>query len=337
VAEGEAAGWAPGRVNLIGEHTDYNGGFVLPVALTLGVGAEVAPAPSSVVISDAADERTSQLALAVCRALGVPDAFRARVTSDLPAGAGLGSSAAFEVALARGLRELHGLSLEDRDLALACHRAENELVRCGVMDQLAAALGEPGTALLIDCTSLELTRIDLPRELELAVLDSGVTRANADSGYQERRRECEEAARLLGARVLREVHEGATAGAGPTAGAHPVSDAIVALPDPLAHRVRHVLDEDARVLAAADALRRGDAVALAELMRASHVSQRDRFEVSLPEVDALVERAEAAGALAARLTGGGFGGAVVALCERGRAATVAAATGAPLVAVAQPK
>jgi galactokinase len=317
----DASGWAPGRVNLVGEHTDYNGGFVLPVALTLGVRVEIEPADELRLESPAADAGSIPLAYAVCRALNVPERLAIRVEATLPAGAGLGSSAAFEVALARALRELHGLGLENRELALACHRAENELVRCGVMDQLASALARPGAALLIDCASLELRNVDLPDTIEFAVLDSGGRHANADSGYERRRAECEQAARALGVELLREVGS---------------AEDLAKLPEPLRRRALHVFQENERALAAVAALKAGAADALAELMRASHRSQRDLFEVSTPEVNALVERAEAAGALAARLTGGGFGGAVVALCRRGEAQTVAETAGAPLLAVVAP-
>ena len=196
----EADGWAPGRVNLIGEHTDYNGGFVLPAALTSGVTAELEPAPRLAVAGPGVDERTSAYVAAVCESLDVSNRLAVRIDADLPAGAGLASSAALELALARALRKLHGLGLEERDLALACHRAESEIVgvRCGVMDQLAAALAQPGHALFIDCTSLVTNDVALPASFELAVLDSGVRRANAASGYRERREECEQAARLLG-------------------------------------------------------------------------------------------------------------------------------------------
>ena len=310
----------PGRVNLIGEHTDYNGGLVLPAALALGVEVRVEPADALAVQSDAADAHSVRLAQAVCAELGVDDAIRVEVTSDLPAGAGLGSSAAFEVALARALRELHALELEEGELALACHRAESRFVPSGVMDQFASALAGPGEALMIDCATLAATPVPLPVGIEFAVLDSGVRHDNAESGYRARRAECEEAARLLGVELIcRDLPDGA-----------PDLDR---LPEVLQRRVMHVLYESAAVRVAADALETGNVEMLAHFMRGSHVSQRERYEVSVPEVDALVERAEAAGALAARLTGGGFGGAVVALCKAGEAETVADGAAAPLLAV----
>jgi galactokinase len=319
----EATGWAPGRVNLIGEHTDYNGGFVLPVALTLGVRVALDRAPELTVVGPATDERSAAYVSAVCRSLAVPARLAVRLDGDLPARAGLGSSGALEVAVARALRNLWALPVVDQRLALGCHWVENNLigVRCGIMDQLTSAVGSPGHALLIDCTAISYREVRLPRWLELAVLDSGTRHSNAASGYNERRAECEEAARLMGVATLRELGPAANRGA-PDYGA---------LPEPLDRRVRHVYEENIRVGEAVAAIELGNAAALAGLLRASHASQRDLFEVSTPEIDQLVERAERAGALGARLTGGGFGGAVLALCRPGDAARVAAEAGAPLM------
>ena len=315
----DAVGTAPGRVNLIGEHTDYNGGLVLPAPLALRVTVRASHADALSVEGERADARSAELARAVCAELDVPDALRVATSGDLPAGAGLGSSAAFEVALARALRALHGLELDERELALACHRAENRIVRCGVMDQLCAALAPEHGALMIDCASLATKPVVLPSVIEFAVLDSQVRHDNAAGGYEERRAECEEAARLLGVELLcRDLPDG--------------SPQILELPEPLPRRATHVLYESAAVRAVVDAFEVGNIDAAAVLMRGSHVSQKERFEVSTPEVDALVERAQAAGALAARLTGGGFGGAVVAMCEAGTAAAIAEAAGAPLLA-----
>jgi galactokinase len=292
---------------------------VLPAPLGLGVSVRVEEADTLSVEGAQADRRSAELARAVCAELGVPDRVRVTASGDLPAGAGLGSSAAFEVALARALRALHGLELDERELALACHRAENRIVRCGVMDQLCAALAPEGAALMIDCATLVTRPVALPQGIEFAVLDSGVRHDNAASGYNERRAECEEAARLLGVELLcRDLPDGAPE--------------IDDLPDPLPERVMHVLYESAAVKAVADAFEAGNVDAAALFMRGSHVSQRERYEVSTPEVDALVERAEEAGALAARLTGGGFGGAVLAMCGRGEAEAVARRAGAPLLA-----
>jgi galactokinase len=317
-----AAGRAAGRVNLIGEHTDYNGGLVLPAALELWTEVHAEHAPALTIDSARADERTAPLAVAVCAELGVPDAVHIRVTGDLPAGAGLGSSAAFEVALARALRVLHRLDLGERELALACHRAENRVVRCGVMDQLCSALAPANGALLIDCATLEAAPVALPAGIEFAVIDSGVRHDNAAGGYESRRAECEEAARLLGVELLcRDLPDG--------------SPEIESLPGRLPDRVLHVLFESAAARVLVDALNSGNIDAVALFMRGSQVSQRERFEVTTAAIDALCERAEAAGALGARLTGGGFGGAVVALCRAGASEGVAAAAAAPLLAVVQ--
>jgi galactokinase len=302
----EAEGAARGRVNLIGEHTDYNGGFVLPARLALGVTVRVSAGDTLAIDGGRVDQRSAALTRAVCAELGVPETLQVVAGGDLPAGAGLASSAAFELALARALRSLHGLELDERELALACVRAENRIVQTGVMDQLCAALAPEHGALMIDCATLETKPVALPQGIEFAVLDSQVPHDNAASGYAQRRAECEEAARLLGVELLcRDLPDG--------------SPAIEQLPDPLPRRVMHVLYES-------------NAEAAAVFMRGSHASQRDRYEVSTPEIDALVERAEAAGALAARLTGGGFGGAVLAMCREGEAELVAARAGAPLIA-----
>jgi galactokinase len=315
-----ATRWAPGRVNLIGEHTDYNGGLVLPAALALGVSVALEAAGDLVVDGRQADERSYELARAVCAELSVPDGVRIEVAADLPAGAGLGSSAAFEVALARALRSLHDLRLDERELALACHRAENRIVRCGVMDQMCSALAPERGALMIDCANLETTEVELPGGVEFAVLDSEVRHDNAASGYEQRRGECEEAARLLGVELLcRDLPDG--------------SPQVEQLPPPLPERVLHVLYESAAVRAVVDAFEVDNVDGAALFMRGSHVSQRERFGVSTPEVDSLVERAEQAGALAARLTGGGFGGAVLAMCNAGEGRAIAASTGAPLLAL----
>ena len=236
---------------------------------------------------------------AVASVLGV-DGFAAEIESDVPQGAGLGSSSALTVALALALSDAFGLGLSPRDAALAAWRAESvEMgIGSGVMDQLCAALGREDEALLIDCRSLDITRIALPPGADVRVVDSGVEHANrAAEGYRERVAECRRAAEELGVAALRDA----------------TADAVASLPAPLDRRARHVVEENERVLAAAEALACGDLVAVGELMTASHASQRDLYEVSVPEVDALVERLLAEGALGARLTGGGFGGSVVAL------------------------
>jgi galactokinase len=292
---------------------------VLPAPLALRVSVRVEAASALAVVGEHTDARSIELARAVCAELSVPDAIRIEASGDLPAGAGLGSSAAYEVALARALRSVYSLRLDEREIALACHRAENRLVRCGVMDQLCAALAPADGALMIDCASLTTTEVALPDGIEFAVLDSQVRHDNAAGGYEQRRAECDEAARLLGVELLcRDLPDGVPE--------------VDALPPPLARRVMHVLYESAAVRAVVDAFEVGNVEGAALFLRGSHVSQRERFQVSTPEVDALVERAEAGGALAARLTGGGFGGAVLAMCNAGEARAVAEAANAPLLA-----
>ena len=295
---------APGRVNLLGEHTDYNEGWVLPMAIDRSVSVEIAaggPLPDDAYVRGV-------MAAARAAGLAVPD-VRVRTSATLPAGAGLGSSAALCVALVRALRAAFALPLDDREAALLAWRAESEYVGvpCGVMDQLAASLAAPGEALLIDCRTLEAQPVALPPRVEVVVRDSGVRHAHAGGAYAERRAECARAAELLGVRSLRDLHPPNDELPALSA----VNSSLDALPAPLDRRARHVVEENARVLAFAGALRRGDLAAAGALMTASHASQRDLFEVSVPEVDALVDDLLAEGALGARLTGGGFGGSVV--------------------------
>ena len=278
---------APGRVNLIGEHTDYSGGLVLPVAIELGITISFEPAERVELDSRLASAVEEELA-----ALGRPrGGLRGTIDADLPQGAGLGSSGAFEVAVALALCEVAGFALEPLELALACQRAEQRAtgVPSGILDQAASLLGRAGQALLLDCATLEHRHVPIPDDVAIVVLDSGERRALADSGYADRRRELE-------------------------AG------------DP--RRVRHVRTENERVREAVAALERGAIAALGPIFAASHASLRDDFDVSTPALDALVAAALAAGAFAARMTGGGFGGSVVALAEPSRAADVLLHTGA---------
>jgi galactokinase len=322
---------APGRVNLIGDHTDYNDGFVLPFAIDLecvvrgsatgdGVvrlrsreleGAVELPADGS---ADPREARPpwGRYVAGVLRALAdrgrEPVGFDGAVASSVPVGSGLSSSAAFEVSLSLALAEAGGLSLPPHDLALAAQAADHAMgVPSGIMDQLTSVSGREGHALLVDCRSLGVRPIPFPDELAAVVVHSGLPRALADSEYAERRGACEALARRLGLAALRD------------ATPEQVAD------DP---RGRHVVSENARVLAAADALASGDAQTLGRLMGESHASLRDDYEVSTPELDTLVALLEEEGALGARLTGAGFGGCVVALTERGRAEQIAGAASA---------
>jgi galactokinase len=244
--------------------------------------------------------------------LTVPSGFDLTITSDVPLGAGLSSSAALEVAVLRAMRDTFGLKLDDVKLALVGQRAENEFVgaRCGIMDQMAASLADASSALFLDTRSLEYRRVPLPAEADLVVIHSGVSHEISGGDYNTRRAECEEAARLLGVQQLRDLYVGDAA-------------RVNALPEPLNRRARHVMTEDARVLAAVTALEAGDLARLGLLFEESHASLRDDFEVSVPDVDLLVAIAQAEPAVfGARMTGGGFGGSVVALAHFGEGSRV---------------
>jgi galactokinase len=324
----EGAAEAPGRVNLIGEHTDYNGGFVLPTAIPQKTRAEVARRADAKVRAASASEdggRPAEYELgsesrrrgwidyvqgvtAELARRGLPvSGFDLWVSSTVPTGAGLSSSAALEVSVLRALRDLFGLALDDVSLALAGQRAENDLVGApvGVMDQMASTLAAQGIALFLDTRSLEYERIPIPRQAEIAVIDSGVRHDHASGDYRKRRQECEEAARRLGVSELRDVSPDRL-------------PEVAKLPEPLGRRARHVITENARVLDAAAALRARDLELLGRLFDASHESLRDDFEVSVPQVDAIVAAARAhSDVFGARLTGGGFGGSVVILGREG--------------------
>ena len=294
--------FAPGRVNLIGEHTDYNDGLCLPFALELGVtvtadlqdGAEVS-APDL-----EEGDRFLEGTLAELRRAGVElPGVRLGIQGDLPQRVGLSSSAALCIALALAL---YGAAGKDPPrpvrLARLCSRVESEWAgqETGLLDQLASLLGEEGRALRLDMRTLEARTVELDlRGHVLATLDSGASRSLAASGYNERREECRRALELLGLESLRD------------------ADDASGLPDPLDRRVRHVITENDRVDAAVEALESGEIAALGPLLNASHASLRDDYEVSVPEVERAVTVCLDAGALGARIMGGGFGGSVLAL------------------------
>ena len=307
---------APGRANLIGEHTDYNEGWVLPVALDLATEIVGRPAadrirlrseafPGTVEIDPATGdgpmEGWGRHATAVVRALrdaGIAArGLDAVVRSRVPTATGLSSSAAFEVALVRAIA---GDPVDATQVALVCQRAENDHVgvRSGIMDPLVIAAAEPDAALLIDCRSLETQPVPLPSDLRILVVDSGQRRELVGGDYNRRRGECEAAARLLGVASLRDADREMVVSAG--------------LPEPLAARARHVVTENERVLRAVDALRVNDRQAIGELFAASHRSLAVDFAVTTPEIDILVEIAAATpGVVGARMTGAGFGGCTV--------------------------
>ncbi|MDQ6725412.1 MAG: galactokinase [Actinomycetota bacterium] len=307
------AAFAPGRVNLIGDHTDYTGGWALPIAVEWGTTVEVraggarveltsADATGAAVVGlDVADPSSVEPAWAryvagVVAVLRPAEGAVGTVSTTLPVGAGLSSSAALEVAVALAL----GFDGEPRELALACQRAEHLAsgVPSGVMDQLASVGGVAGHALLIDCTSLDVTPVAMPANVDVVVVHSGQARALAGSRYAARRAECEAAVRVMG--PLREAS----------------STDLHKLEGVLQRRARHVITENRRVLDFAACLRVGDLADAGRLMRASHASLAEDFEVSTPALDALVEELSAApGVYGARLTGAGFGGCVVALAD----------------------
>jgi galactokinase len=324
---------APGRANLIGEHTDYNNGFVLPFALDRGTLAAATAAGTGVLelTSRQVGSGTVTISLAglapgavdgwaaypagVVWALGqagyqLPGA-RVAIDSDLPQGAGLSSSAALECAVALALTQLAGLSVPRPELAAIARRAENEFVGVptGIMDQSAVLLGQAGHALLLDCCSGESDNVPLnpaAAGLALLIIDTRAEHRLTDSGYAARHIECEEAARALGVRSLRDIPD--------TAGLAGLTDPV------LLRRARHVVTENQRVLAMAGLLRRGEVADGGRLLCESHASLRDDFEVSWPEADVTVDTAVTAGALGARMMGGGFGGSVLALVPADSAA-----------------
>jgi galactokinase len=331
--------FGPGRVNLIGEHTDYNGGLALPFAIDRGVTVEAEPLPGGVIRAAARDlgEEDEFDAAAPGRADGwrafvrgtvaelrgagvdVPGA-RVAFAGDVPQGSGLSSSAALEAALALALLALAGAGEPDRvELARLCSRVENDWVgaETGLLDQLAALCCEPGHALRIDFATLALEPV--PLELSgwrLVTLESGAQHSHAASGYNERRAECRAAAEALGVEHVSDAR----------------AEAADALPEPLGRRIRHVLSENDRVEAMVAALRAGDMAAAARLLDASHASLRDDYDASVPEVEAAVARLKRAGAAGARMVGGGFGGSVLALLEPGAEppeGSVAVAPGRP--------
>ena len=310
--------FGPGRVNLIGEHTDYNGGLAMPFAIERGVTVTATPIDGDAIEAYATDlGESDEFALgdesgadgwrafvrgtvAELRAAGHDlRPCRLEIAGDVPHGAGLSSSAALEAALCLALTEDEGDRVE---LAKLCSRVENDWVgaETGLLDQLAALCGEPGHAIRIDFRTLEITPVALELgRWRLVTLDSGAAHEHASGGYNERRAECREACRRLGIETLRDAHD-------------PDS-----LPEPLSRRVRHVLTENERVEHTVRALADGDLERLGWILDASHASLRDDYEVSVPEVERTVRELKDAGAAGARLVGGGFGGSVLALFPPG--------------------
>lgn len=315
---------APGRVNLIGEHTDYNDGFVLPIAIDRAVWIALRGRPDAQLhlYATAFDGRTevdltalsfenagwAEYVKGVAHVLAEEgyalSGWDGVIAGDVPIGAGLSSSAALELATARAFAQLGEWRWDPKRMALAGQRAENEWVgvNCGIMDQLISAAGEADHALLIDCRTLATEAVPLPTETAVVILDTATRRGLVESAYNERRAQCEAAARFFGVPALRDVSP----------------EMFAALEDQLdavtRKRARHVITENARTLQAAGALRRGNAAEMGRLMNESHASLRDDFEVSRSELDTMVALAQAhPAAYGARMTGAGFGGSAVAL------------------------
>ncbi|MEH2149107.1 galactokinase [Nostoc sp.] len=317
---------APGRVNLLGEHTDYNDGFVLPTAIPQCTTVQLGFSSDSqhhfysenlneqVSISDI-NHTPSGFASYIFGCIEILQkaghtipSLSVYIKSSVPMGSGLSSSAALEVATLRALRQLLNLPIDDVEIAQFAQQAEIQYagVQCGIMDQMASSLADTEHILFLDTRTLERRVMPLPEKAEILVIDSGVPRTLATSGYNQRRAECEEAARSLGVKALRDI-----------------TDAKVTekLPEPLRRRARHVVTEDNRVL---EVLQGVSSERFGKLMNASHASLRDDYEVSVPALDTLVELLQKTpGVFGARLTGAGFGGACVALVAAGEGRNIA--------------
>ena len=326
---------APGRVNLIGEHTDYNGGYVLPFAIDRVTEVALRPRKDRRIrVFAEAFQETAELHLPIedptptggwqdyltgiliglSHRDDLPFGFDGAITGNIPIGAGLSSSASLEVALALGLSRLYNIELEDLDLVTLCQRAENEFVgtHCGIMDQYASLLARENSALLLDTRSLKHRYVPLSLDnLTLLIVDSNVRRSLSKSGYNERHRECQEALRFL-----QEALPNRRISSLSDLDSEELNRVRQTMPQTLWKRALHVQEENSRVLKVAKALEEGDTKTVGRLLFCSHVSLRDLFQVSTPELDFLVDWARAHGALGARLVGGGFGGVTLHLVER---------------------
>ena len=323
---------APGRVNLIGEHTDYNDGFVLPMAIDRAVWIALSPRADSQVRIRSLDLETDSafdlhsltkgegwaeypkgVAYELQKAGHVLKGFDAVMTGDVPSGAGLSSSAAVELATARAFAMICDITWDAAQMAKLSQKAENEWVgvNCGIMDQMASAASKEGYALFLDCRTLEYQHAPLPKNISVVILDTSTRRGLVDSAYNERRSQCEEAARWFGVKALRDVS---------------VNDferktkEESGLSEIAARRARHIVTENARVLEAVEVMKAGNVKRLGELFNASHISLRDDFEVTNEALNQIVECAqEQPGCYGARMTGAGFGGCAVALVQEEKA------------------
>lgn len=311
--------FTPGRVNLIGEHLDYNGGMVLPTALPLGTTIELAPRTDDKIII-----RSDKFDGTAMRALGeaakghwsdyaggavimankagmMPAGVQISIETSLPFGAGLSSSASVIVGILKIVRNLSGAALPDIEIAKLARRVENEYigVPCGIMDQIAVAITAPGHALAIDTQSLAYQSIALPKDYHMAVVHSGIYRSLSEGRYAVRKAECDEVKSHFNRADICNL-------------AISELETLAKMPRNIFRRARHCISEQRRTLAAIDALKTGEISAFGKLMSESHISMRDDFEITLPAIDCLAEDAVNLGALGARMTGGGFGGCIVA-------------------------
>lgn len=329
---------APGRVNLIGEHTDYNHGFVLPFAIDRRTKATISLRDDQVArLTSDFSETTIEadlsrigprddwaayplgVAWAIEQMSGNPGrGFNAHISSTVPIGAGLSSSAAIECAVGSALNSLWGASLSKQQLARAGQLGENQIVGAptGIMDQTASIFGKADHAVFIDCRSLEIENVELQfakYDLELLVIDTRVAHRLVDGGYAQRRSACEEAAKAFGVSALRDLS------------IDNLPKAKTLLDETTYRRMKHVVTENSRVLETVEILKAKGPLHIGHLLNESHVSMRDDFEISIDELDCAVETAQANGAIGARMTGGGFGGSAIALVPAKKSALITAA------------
>jgi galactokinase len=339
-SEAQRVARAPARVNLIGEHTDYNEGYAMPIAIDRDTVVAAAPRDDDVIevlacdlgeavgrfrVDEAADVSGSpqwlryvQGMVAVLKEQGRPvGGARLAIAGDVPQGAGLSSSASLEMAIGQALSALNGWQLAPKAMALAGQKAENVYAgcQCGVLDQMSSSLGVTGHALLLDCRSLDVKPVPMPADTAVLVIDSKIQRGLVDSEYNLRRLQCEAAARGLGVKALRDVDDSLWSRLGGSL------DMVVR------RRARHIISDSRRCELLAMAMQRGDLGEMGQLMRESHWSMRDDFEITVPAIDALAALVQdvIGDAGGARMTGGGFGGCVIALAPLGMVDEIRAA------------
>lgn len=330
----QVAASAPGRVNLMGDHTDYNGGYVLPIAITQRTHAQLALRHDNAVHIWSSGYSKTQLAMyTLGREIPVKkwvdyiqgitfvlahaghniSGFELKLTTDIPIGSGLSSSAALEISILRGLRELFNLPLSDLDLARLGQKAETDFVGApvGIMDQMASSIADEHHALFINTRTCVFERIGIPGNLELAVIDSGIKHSHATGGYKQRRKECDEALSMLNIDFLTDLSS--------EYAEHNE------LPAPYNLRVKHVACENQRVIDTVEAFKNNDLPQLRQLFYDSHASLKNAYQVSIAEIDFMVDASKKdKNIIGARLTGGGFGGSIVVLAHKGKAKASAA-------------